>query len=275
MNLRFTPTALALALYISSAEGSRRTVGALLGSELADNSSPYSYRINGGGNNDENTVISRQHADSISASVFEHGIATSGQRLYYPDVGILQAGKSRRRLMNDRVRDTDSVQNVEIATRFLQAKETPMCGTNGTCLPSACTCRANGGVISDQCAPIFNSLCNGYTDANGKNWTMEGCWDLAEYPGLQKYAIGAYCDMSKCIADGGSSGSCYCQLYHSLCQTYGNERPYNVSVELRSIIDFLLSNSTHLNGFCDRSLCAAHFTTRLMRARQMLSKQDG
>ncbi len=130
-------------------------------------------------------------------------------------------------------------------------------------------------VVPMEVLLIFNSLCYGYTDANGKNWTMEGCWDLAEYPGLQKYAIVTYCNMSKCIADGGSSGSCYCQLYHSLCQTYGNERPYNVSVELRSIIDFLLSNSTHLNGFCDRSLCAAHFTTRLMRGRRMLSKQDG
>ena len=274
MNLRFTPTALALALYVSSVVGGRRIDGALLGSELADNSSPY--RINGGGDDNENTITSRRHSASIAASMFEHGIATYRQRLYYPDVGILQGGKSRRRLLNGRVqRVATSVPNVNVAPRLLQAKETPMCGTNGTCLLGACTCCANGGVISDQCAPIFNSLCNGYTDANGKNWTMEGCWDLAEYPDLQKYAIGAYCDMSKCIADGGSSGSCYCQLNHSLCQTYGNERPYNVSVELRSIIDLLLSNSTHLNGFCDRSLCAALFTTRLMRGRRMLSKQDG
>jgi hypothetical protein len=167
MNLRFTPTALALELYVSSV-GGRRIDEALLGSELADNSSPY--RINGGGDDNENIITSRQHSARIAASMFEHGIATyRRQRLYYPEVGILQGGKSRRRLLNGRVqRDADSVPNVNVAPRFLQAKETPMCGTNGTCLPSACTCRANGGVINIQFPMLWIHGCKWKELDNGR-----------------------------------------------------------------------------------------------------------
>ena len=250
MKLRFTPTVLALVLFSNTSEvGARRRTGEAIiyGSDLAK----HSGNTNKGGNDDKSTSRRRAESIIISASAFEQGVEnTGGHTFSYPDVGILQVGKSRlhhrrRHFGNDLTKngrvqhDATPAADTVIIPRSLQAEdEAPpmmMCGTNnGTCPPGACDCIANGGVISDQCAPIFNSLCNnGYTDANGKNWTFEGCWaHVADYPGLQKYAMDAYCKMSECIVDGGSSGSCYCQLYQSLCDTYGDERPYNVSPKL-------------------------------------------
>jgi hypothetical protein len=34
----------------------------------------------------------------------------------------------------------------------------------------------------------------------------------------------------KCLVEGGTYGDCFCQMYHSLCLTYGDERPYQVSL---------------------------------------------
>jgi len=79
----------------------------------------------------------------------------------------------------------------------------------------------------------LHSICNGYIDSNGKNWTFEGCFrGYPGYPGLQEYLKNGYCQLAQCFADGGSSKTCYCQLYHEACKAYGNERPYNVSTEL-------------------------------------------
>ena len=214
--------------------------GAILSSGLAD---IYDDDINIFGNE---KAKHRRLASSISTSFFDQGVS-SGRRFYHPDVGILQGGMGRRRfgndLMNGRGQRKAAIDNFDSVTRFLEAEVAPYCGTNGTCLPSACDCRANGRRISDQCAPVFTSLCNGYIDENGKNWTLEGCFRYyADYPNLQKYAINAYCKMSKCIADGGTYGSCYCQVYHSLCQRYGDERQYNVSPELRIKFQILMLN---------------------------------
>jgi len=223
MNLRFTPTVLALVFAIKSA-GARRTGEELLVSELADVHTDDSER-----NNEKSTAHRR--AELISTSIFEQGPA-DGLRFYYPDVGILQGRKSHSRsgfYMNGRGQrsDADSRTGADKLPRFLEVKEAPICGTNnGTCLPSACDCIASGIPFSDRCAPVFNSLCNGFTDADGKNWTFEGCIPPTYYAGLREYLKHYSCPVVKCIVEGGTYGACFCQMYHSLCLAYGDERPY-------------------------------------------------
>ncbi|KAL3772686.1 hypothetical protein ACHAWU_004695 [Discostella pseudostelligera] len=162
----------------------------------------------------------------------EAGVS-SGRRFYYPDVGILQGGKSRPNvLMNGRGQRSDAVttNKLDNGLRFLQqAEETvlPLCGTNGTCPSSACDCRANEDFISDHCAPVINSVCNGYTDADGKEWNVDGCFMYyADYPDRHEYFKTMHCRVSKCFDEGGTYGSCYCQWYDFLCQTYGDKRRY-------------------------------------------------
>jgi hypothetical protein len=224
MNLKFTPTVLALVFAINSA-GAKRTGEELVGSDLAvvhsDDSEPDIE-------NEKSTAHRR--VELISTSIFEQGPA-DGFSFHCPDVGILQRRKSRRRsrnvLMNGRGQrsHTDSHTGADKRLRFLEVEEAPICGTNGTCLPSACECKANVAVLSDRCIPVFNSLCNGYTDVDGKNWTLEGCINPA-YPGLQEYTKQYFCPVVKCLVEGGTYGACFCQMYHSLCLTYGDERPY-------------------------------------------------
>ena len=177
--------------------------------------------------------------NTISSSHIEQGVS-SGRRFYYPDVGILQGGKSRPNvLMNGRGQRSDAVttNKLDNGLRFLQqAEETvlPLCGTNGTCPSSACDCRANEDFISDHCAPVINSVCNGYTDADGKEWNVDGCFMYyADYPDRHEYFKTMHCQVSKCFDEGGTYGSCYCQWYDFLCQTYGDERRYIVSKKMR------------------------------------------
>jgi len=226
MNLRFTPTVLALVFAIKSA-GARRTGEELLVSELADVHSDDSER-----NNEKSTAHRR--AELISTSIFEQGPA-DGLRFYYPDVGILQGRKSHSRsgfYMNGRGQRSHAVSHsgTDKRLRFLEVEEAPICGTNGTCLPSACECMANLTPLSDRCAPVFNSLCNGYTDVDGKNWTSEGCMSPAYPAGLREYVKHYSCPVVKCLVEGGTYEDCFCQMYHSLCLTYGDERPYQVSL---------------------------------------------
>ena len=83
--------------------------------------------------------------------------------------------------------------------------------------------------MSDQCAPVINSLCKGYADADGNEWNIDRCInDYQDYPGLHEYAKTAYCQLSQCFDGGGTYGSCYCQLYQSTCELIGDERPYSV-----------------------------------------------
>ena len=113
-------------------------------------------------------------------------------------------------------------------SRYKYRQENPRCGTNGTCEPSICACRANSDKV--ECAASFNDLCNGVTDANGKNWGFEGCYrDYPDYPDFQMYHKTLYCDSVKCIVDGGTYGSCYCQVYQTLCEEFGDVRKYHVS----------------------------------------------
>jgi hypothetical protein len=208
MNLRFTPPVLVLALSIGA---SARVVSkANVGTTFADRSIFLQ-------NHDTEKFLARRRANSINPTMFNQA-ATTGRHFYNPDVGILQDKTRLRRLVSDNV------------PRFLQSEAAPLCGTNGTCPHDACVCRANNDVMSDQCAPVINSLCNGYTDADGKEWNIDRCInDYQDYPGLHEYAKTAYCLLSQCFVEGGTYGSCFCQWYQSACEMIGKERPYTVS----------------------------------------------
>lgn len=113
--------------------------------------------------------------------------------------------------------------------RYEYRQENPICGFNGTCSPSVCNCFANGINVFD-CAVPYDDICNGVADANGTNWGFEGCFrDYPGYPDYQIYERTANCALAKCIVDGGTYGSCYCQMYHTMCEQFGNKRQYNVS----------------------------------------------
>lgn len=84
------------------------------------------------------------------------------------------------------------------------------------------------GII--ECVSPINALCNGVTDANGTKWEIEGCIrDYPGYPDYQLYSKTVYCEFANCFADGGTYGSCYCQMYRSLCDQFGDVRKYSVS----------------------------------------------
>jgi hypothetical protein len=208
MNLRFTPPVLVLALSIGA------SAKANVGSTLADRSSLFQKHAT-------EKFISRRRTKSITASIFDQQ-ANTGRNFYDPDIGILQDKIHLRRFGSDYV------------PRFLQAEEAPMCGPNGTCAPNFCN--AAGSRLTVETAAVeLNAICNGYTDVNGKNWTFEGCIEsYPGYPGALEYAKNAYCRLAQCVVDGGSHESCYCQLYHDACDQYGDERPYDVSKELKN-----------------------------------------
>lgn len=99
------------------------------------------------------------------------------------------------------------------------------------------------GAAPYYCAAL-NDICNGIvTDANGKQWGFEGCYrDYPDYPDLQLYLKTVYCELAKCLADGGSYGPCYCQGYHSLCDVFGDVRKYHVSQKIfqSGIVQFVI-----------------------------------
>lgn len=108
-------------------------------------------------------------------------------------------------------------------------EEHPRCGTNGTCSPGVCNCAANRITLFDCFVP-YNGICNEVPDANGKRWNFEGCIrDYPGYPDYQLYIRMTTCGISKCIANGGTYGSCLCQLFHSFCKAFGDTRAYSVS----------------------------------------------
>ena len=123
---------------------------------------------------------------------------------------------------------------------------------NGTCYPSVCNCYANYMGDKLYCGAPLNAICNGVTDANGNKWGFEGCYrDYPDYPDLQLYLKTVYCELAKCLADGGSYGPCYCQGYHSLCDVFGDVRKYHVSQKIfqSGIVQFVISPNEVLYYF--------------------------
>jgi len=226
MNLRITPIILASALSISSSTKSVSEANSGANVKVAVRLIPFQEDAT-------EKFTARQRSKRIPTSMFDQGSA-HGHRFDYPDVGILQ-GMTHRRLFGGGTmyggvqRGTHAVD----VRRFLQAEESPLCGTNGTCAPGFCA--AKGSRLTNYAAAVeLNAICTGYTDADGKNFTFEGC--IPEYfkaiPGLQKYARYSSCKLAQCVVEGGSAETCYCQLYHAGCIVYGDERPFDVSAEL-------------------------------------------
>lgn len=218
MNLKFTPPLLALALSISAS--ARIVSKANVDTVLAERSSFFQAQV-------AEKITARRRAKQNSAAIFDQ--EAYGQNFYFPDVGILQ-GKTRRHRIGTVLKNgADDIEGIGKIPRFLQA-EAPLCGTNGTCPHSACVCRANRDVISDQCAPVINAVCNGYADKDSKEWNIDGCInDYQDSPNLHEYLKTVFCQLSKCFDDGGTYGSCFCEFYQSACKMLGDERPYTVS----------------------------------------------
>lgn len=146
-------------------------------------------------------------------------------------------------------------------------EENPRCGTNGTCSPSVCNCYANG-VGKEDCAASFNDICKEVPDANGKIWKFEGCYrDYPDYPDFQLYYKAAYCGVTNCFVDGGKYGSCYCQMFNTLCELFGDVRKYSVSEMLQTLS--LIRRYNLIPHFFAVETVRPHFS-RLLHGRYML-----
>ena len=147
-----------------------------------------------------------------------------------PDVGVLQARKGRRRLplLGDVARG-DGGNGV---TRFLQTftytTKEQLC-IEGACAPFYCDCYANSWANNETdvvgevpCAAETADLCNGYTDADGKSWSADGCFGI-----IVDFAVGndmltkSACEAAKCDVNGGTLGQCICQSSNVVCANYG------------------------------------------------------
>jgi len=140
------------------------------------------------------------------------GATTFGEKsinmLNVPDVGVLSRGKGFRRDGTD--------------PRILLTTE-EACNA-GMCGPSYCDCYANSWLNNQTdvvsrvpCAAEIYSLCNGYTDVYGNEWTMTSC--AGEY--YEAYAF-KQCELAKCdVVDGGTLAECICQSSISFCANYG------------------------------------------------------
>jgi hypothetical protein len=296
MYLNFTPKNIILVLALtsspnSSSFASTTTItkgrGARAIISTSDRFSSYHYlHRDDNGNDSEKTAITRRHpARKITASIFKHhGVTSSGRNFDYPDVGILQGKTSHRSLhrqfgrgaqrgLND---DDDAGVDDDITLpRSLQAETAfPLCGINGTCAPNMCN--ALSSLLTAYTAPVeFNAICNGYTDASsGKNWTFEGCVNdyYKDIPGQLDYVKSMYCQIAKCSIEGGTYGACYCQLYHDACLKNGNERPFDVSKNVKKSTHAILlplscfffvcvsSQSYSQPGFCEMDACCQNKT---------------
>lgn len=170
------------------------------------------------------------------------GSSGSKIRDFNPDVGILHGGKWRRLNPSNNITMSNFFGAVHDvggrARRTLQTTTTTntddyvICGP--MCKPSLCECFYSGDFAQEQpdtkCIAELDAVCEGIPDADGKEWTIQGCIpDYPLYPKYQDYIVTVYCPMAKCMVDGGTTGSCACQGYKTNCEKFGNERMYTVS----------------------------------------------
>ena len=147
-----------------------------------------------------------------------------------PDVGILLfqgSSKQRRRQSGgSRVEENNDWRILQTTsnTSDSEAEAYPVCGL--TCKPSACNCVYNFW-SSEECTTEINALCNGVTDENGIEWTIQGCIPYySQYPFSQAYLMNLLCPFSKCVVNGGTLGSCRCQMFKTNCEKFGDEGFY-------------------------------------------------
>ena len=129
-----------------------------------------------------------------------------------PDVGVLGGRKGRRGdgLLFGRVLQTALAG--EIVDE--EEEEEKPCPYPDTCEPNLCQCVSNDGNKAFDCASELNAVCKGFTDANGKNWTISGC-----VSGKEAYYQNIYCPFAECIVGGGTYEACDCEFYEDFCET--------------------------------------------------------
>ena len=164
------------------------------------------------------TIIHQRKADAEQLFLYNFDIVG---RNVDADVGILSENKDgSRHQFNDPLFHRQSG-GLGVATRFLQ-EEVQTCSYPETCEPNLCACTAKGG-LAYECAAEINAVCNKVTDVNGTIWTLDGC------VGNLKYYRKVICPFAKCIVEGGTYGTCYCQQYQTVCDIYGDRQKYEVS----------------------------------------------
>ena len=220
MNLRFTPSALALALTLSATSVALTNVDANAagGGALADR---YS---DGAGEKKKDDARRRAErmfplldaSNDAAAGVGGAFFAGPGGKFDAADAGIL----GLRRLHRNRPLFGGAVGR---RRRSLQEDEDEeaTCIKPDTCEPSLCNCTAAGGMAYD-CAAELDALCNNVTAANGTLFTIKGCVNDASY------YYNLYCPFAKCVVDGGTKEECDCEFYKNSCEIYDIRR-YKVS----------------------------------------------
>ncbi len=211
MNLRFTPSALALALTLSATSVAPTNVDANVAS------GPLADRFSGGdGEKKKNEARRRaermfplEKSDDVGGAAF---VAGSSYEFDAADTGIL----GRRRLNRNRL-----LFGGGIGHRSLNRNdgEGATCIKPDTCEPSLCNCTANGGSGYD-CAAELEAVCNNVTAADGTVFTIEDCVSRSYVP----YYYNLYCPYAKCVVDGGTKEECSCEFYKRSCELYDKER---------------------------------------------------
>ena len=144
----------------------------------------------------------------------------------HPDVGILLHGGRLHRFQTGAHWDNNS-RHILQRSNTNSAEAYALCGS--TCKPSACNCVYNFWSSVEECTSEIDTICNGVTDADGTEWSIQGCIpDYPQYPGYQEYFMNLFCPFSNCVVDGGTLGSCRCQMFKTNCEKFGDEHLYMV-----------------------------------------------
>ena len=233
MNLLFNPSTFGLVLSAVNAAFAR-TRGSSEGGKLAADDSFYGQ---------EKAEYEKTTAQRRAEKIFPlHYNANEdrGSSSGNPDVGILLHRRRFRRLQRSAHYDNSDRRILQTTITNHDTTDTADdyvgCGT--MCKPAVCDCMYTiyfeSGVA---CASEIDDVCNGVTDASGITWTINGCIGRPDDPYYQEYFINIYCPFAECIVDGGTFASCWCQVYKTHCQKYGNERYYMVSpVTISSLV---------------------------------------
>lgn len=147
---------------------------------------------------------STKRVPSSSSSYQGKGRSDVSKNGFNPDVGILRTMKQVR-----------SASDIGDVPRFLVGGYTTQNCNKGTCAPFVCDCYNGGG---SNCVAEAYDLCNGYVDADGKEWTAAGCaspyaGQATDYFQNSVDEIVAYeiCYLTGCLAKGGGPGECLCK----------------------------------------------------------------
>ena len=234
MILMFNPSIFALVLSTVNAASARRRSGGGEGDKVVAADDSFYGR--------ENEAFEKTTAQRRAEKIFplnnnanKDSRPIIGSGGVNPDVGILLQGERLRRLQSgahscdiNHRRILQSTNNTTTTDTIADDVDYAVCGT--MCKPAVCDCIYN--IWCDcgvECASEIDAVCNGVTDANGTEWTIQGCiTDYPQYPGYQEYFINVFCPFAKCIVDGGTFGSCWCQGYKTHCEKFGDERIYVV-----------------------------------------------